>query len=226
MKNSRQLFTLSMLGLFTLSLAWSGCGKKEEKMTERYRHPRDGYTITIPDGWTTKTQDRVMYQVLSILSDTTKEEGEQPEIQVISDNMRRPVSFRWLSRDAAFKMAMIRNSSHSFEVLDSSRVEVAGREGIMYTFERVPVFQAEDHVPRHVVMIFLQANQGMISLKYIAPKPVAQQYAELFHRNLESLRIEDLGEPISEEDYASQQKRMREEEESRLNNQRKPRSAN
>lgn len=215
----------SFLLLLLLAIGLTGCSKQEEKPLQRFTHPRDGYTITIPDGWSTRTQDRVMYQVLTILSDTTLAEGEQPEIQVISDNMRRPVSFEYLSRDALFKMAMIRNSSHYYEVLDSSRVEAAGREGIMYTFERVPTFQEENHEPRHVVMIFLQAHQGMISLKYIAPKSVAKQYAELFHRNLQSLTIEDLGEAISEEAYIEQQKEIRQRHRDNGNRQPKPRSA-
>ncbi|MCB2200322.1 hypothetical protein KQI63_13010 [bacterium] len=221
---TKLLFYSSLLLLITISVSLVGCSKQKSKTAERYTHPRDGYTITIPDGWSSRIQDRVMYQVLTLLPDTTKPEGEQPEIQVISDNMRRPMDFQWLSRDALFKMGMIRNSSHYYEVLDSSRVEAAGREGIMYTFERIPVFQEKDHEPRHVVMIFLQAHQGMISLKYIAPKKDAKQYAELFNENLQSLAIEDLGDAISEEEYIAEQKRLREANRDNEIKQLKPRS--
>ena len=213
---------LTLLLLFLSILLNLGCAKKQAQVQlEVFDHPRDGYSIQVPEGWTTRLRDRVTYSILEILSDTTKVEGEQPEIIVVSDNMRRPMDFKSIVNDAIFKMTVIRTSSHHFELLDSSRVEVKGRQGVSYTYERVPSSADPNSTPRHVVMVFLQVYQGMISIKYIAPKPVAQQYATLFHRNLEGLTIRDIGEAISEEEYEVYRKELHERRRAEIDKQKK-----
>lgn len=192
----------SVLPLLLLAaLLAAGCSsKKAGKGNDVYRAENGAYSIAIPKGWSPVLKDRVNMKVLYLKSDTTAEEGSTPEIVVISDDHRLPLDFENVARDAIFKMEIIRQSSRSFALLDSSRIKVDGREGVIYTYERQPKYARTDLPARHVVMVFLQTTQGMVDIKYIAPVPVSQETRELFNRNLESVKLRDIVPEMTDEE--------------------------
>ena len=198
MKRQRSRIALLFLGAV---LVLAGCAKKGQDTRNRYDADNGAYSISVPAGWTTILRDRVNMKVLTITSDTTATEGTVPEIVVISDDNRRPLSFTNVARDAVFKMAIIRKSSRQFSLLDSSRIKVDGREGVVYTYKREPKYARTDIAPRQVVMVFLQTTQGMVNIKYIAPAPVSEATRKMFERNLESVKLRDIEPEMTEEEF-------------------------
>jgi len=200
-------FLIAMTMIFSLI----SCTKQRVEPDRTFDHPRDGYSVPIPSGWSESLKDQGGLSVLEILSDTTRSKHEQAWIAVISDQTRQPFEFTTIVRDASMKMGIIRSSSHFFALQDSSRIMVDGREGIMYQYDRIPRSQEPTSTASRETSIFLQATHGLISIKYIAPLPQVKRYATLFHAHLQKVKIRDIGPPVTDEAYRARLEREREE---------------